>query len=66
MQRQTVDMSNEVLNGEALVLSEQEMRALGYRAVDMVVDHLTQLADHRVSRGSSRAELEPRPGAKAP
>ena len=43
-----------------LELSPDEMRALGYRAVDMMVDHLAALADEPVFGTAARAEMEAR------
>jgi len=36
------------------------MRALGYRVVDLIVEHLTTLRDQPAGRETRRAELEPR------
>jgi glutamate/tyrosine decarboxylase-like PLP-dependent enzyme len=38
--------------------SAEEMRAFGYRIIDMIVEHITALPDERVACGASRAELE--------
>jgi glutamate/tyrosine decarboxylase-like PLP-dependent enzyme len=43
-----------------LQLPPEEMRALGYRVVDLLVDHFSGLAELPVSGGASRAELEAR------
>jgi glutamate/tyrosine decarboxylase-like PLP-dependent enzyme len=43
-----------------LELSPDEMRALGYRAVDMMVDHLSAIADQPVFGTAARAEMEAR------
>ena len=49
-----------------LSLSREEMKALGYRAVDMLVDHLSSLPDQRVSHRKSRQELEALLGEQLP
>lgn len=41
-----------------LSLSKDEMRKLGYKAVDMLVDHLSSLPEKKVSNKRSRKELE--------
>lgn len=46
--------------GEELSLSPEQMRELGYRAVDMVVEHFATLAERPVSRTAARADLEAR------
>jgi aromatic-L-amino-acid decarboxylase len=43
----------------ALRLSPDEMRTLGYRAVDLVVEHLETLPTRSVGGPTPRAELEP-------
>ncbi|HEY7769311.1 pyridoxal phosphate-dependent decarboxylase family protein [Longimicrobium sp.] len=43
-----------------LELSPDEMRALGYRAVDMMVSHLAALPDEPVFGTAARAEMEAR------
>ena len=43
-----------------LQLPADEMRALGYRVVDLLVEHFTGLADLPVSGGAGREELERR------
>jgi glutamate/tyrosine decarboxylase-like PLP-dependent enzyme len=43
---------------EELRLSSEEMRALGYRAVDLIVEHFETLPDKTVTRRSDRASLE--------
>lgn len=43
-----------------LQLPPDEMRAFGYRVVDLLVEHFTSLADLPVSGGASRDELERR------
>ncbi len=43
-----------------LTLSPDEMRALGYRVVDRVVEHLTTLGDQPAIQRSTRAETESR------
>jgi aromatic-L-amino-acid/L-tryptophan decarboxylase len=43
-----------------LALSRDQMRELGYRAVDMVVEHFETLAERPVSRTATRASLEAR------
>jgi glutamate/tyrosine decarboxylase-like PLP-dependent enzyme len=45
---------------EKLSLSREQMKELGYRAVDMVVEHVETLAERPVSRTATRAELEAR------
>ncbi|HRC85201.1 MAG TPA: aminotransferase class I/II-fold pyridoxal phosphate-dependent enzyme [Thermoanaerobaculia bacterium] len=52
-------MSRLPLN-QALELPPEQMRELGYRVVDLLVDHFTTLPDQRVVRLPSRAELERR------
>lgn len=42
----------------SLELSREEMRDLGYRVVDLLVEHLAGLRDRSVSGGGSRQELE--------
>lgn len=39
-------------------LSSDEMRALGYRVVDMLIEHRERLADEPVMKARSRSELE--------
>jgi glutamate/tyrosine decarboxylase-like PLP-dependent enzyme len=41
-----------------LELSREEMKDLGYRVVDLLVEHLAGLRDRSVSGGGSRQELE--------
>lgn len=41
-----------------LELSREEMKDLGYRVVDLLVEHFAGLPDQAVSGGGSRAELE--------
>jgi aromatic-L-amino-acid/L-tryptophan decarboxylase len=43
---------------EPLSLSADEMRALGYRVVDALVEHFAGLRDERVLRTARRAEME--------
>jgi aromatic-L-amino-acid decarboxylase len=43
-----------------LQLPPDEMRALGYRVVDLLVDHFTALPDLPVSGGAERGEMEAR------
>lgn len=45
---------------ERLELPPEEMRALGYRFVDLVVEHFAGLPDQPTSSKSSRADLEAR------
>ncbi len=45
---------------QPLTLSPDEMRALGYRVVDMLVEHLEALPNKPVTRKSSRATTEAR------
>ncbi len=42
----------------ALVLTGEEMRALGYRVVDILIEHFEQLRDLSVTRKSDRSTLE--------
>jgi glutamate/tyrosine decarboxylase-like PLP-dependent enzyme len=48
----------------SLELSPSQMRAMGYRAVDLIVDHLAKLRDSRVSVQRPRAELDARFGSE--
>ncbi len=41
-----------------LLLTPEEMRSLGYRTVDAIVDHLAGLRQKPVSGGATRAELD--------
>lgn len=43
---------------DTLELSREEMRALGYRVVDVLVEHFATLAEQPVKGWGSRAELE--------
>jgi aromatic-L-amino-acid/L-tryptophan decarboxylase len=43
-----------------LTLSPDEMRAMGYRVVDLIVEHFAQGRDEPVTGGATRAELERR------
>ncbi|HSR31374.1 MAG TPA: aminotransferase class V-fold PLP-dependent enzyme, partial [Anaerolineae bacterium] len=43
---------------ERLELSREEMRTLGYRVIDMLVEHSCQLSQKPVTRKASRQELE--------
>src|SRR5689334_11820571 len=43
-----------------LQLTRDEMRQLGYRVVDQLVEHFATLTDKAVMRVTPRAELEPR------
>lgn len=45
-------------NAEELTLSPEEMRALGYAVIDLIVDHLLALPGKPASRTASRQELE--------
>jgi glutamate/tyrosine decarboxylase-like PLP-dependent enzyme len=45
---------------ERLSLSTEEMRALGYRVVDMLVEHFEALPQKPVTRKASRQEMEAR------
>ena len=47
-------------DNESLTLSREEMRALGYRVVDILVEHLAELPDKPVTRKAGRAGLEAR------
>ncbi len=51
------DRTSDISAG-ALSLSEDEMRALGYRVVDLVVDHLARIREEPAARRGSRADLE--------
>ncbi|HET9332841.1 MAG TPA: aminotransferase class V-fold PLP-dependent enzyme [Gemmatimonadota bacterium] len=42
----------------SLSLPEERMRELGYRVVDLVVDHFARLADEPAARRGSRSDLE--------
>ncbi len=50
-------MSN-ILPDATLGLSGDEMRALGYRAIDILVEHFEQLRDKSVTRKADRPTLE--------
>jgi aromatic-L-amino-acid/L-tryptophan decarboxylase len=50
-------MSN-ILPEATLELSGEEMRTLGYRVVDILVEHFEQLRDKPVTRKSDRLTLE--------
>lgn len=41
-----------------LTLSPEQMRTLGYRTIDLLVEHLTTLPDQRVTNVPSRAAME--------
>jgi aromatic-L-amino-acid/L-tryptophan decarboxylase len=41
-----------------LSLTPEQMKSLGYRTVDIIVDHLTSLKQKPVSGGTTRAELD--------
>ncbi|MDQ3010007.1 MAG: aminotransferase class I/II-fold pyridoxal phosphate-dependent enzyme [Acidobacteriota bacterium] len=47
-------------DNQKLQLSTDQMRDLGYRVVDQLVEHFATLADKPVMRIASRTELEPR------
>jgi aromatic-L-amino-acid decarboxylase len=47
-------------NQKPLKLSREEMRSMGYRVVDMLVEHLDKLPDKPLTRRSDRASLEAR------
>jgi aromatic-L-amino-acid/L-tryptophan decarboxylase len=49
-----------------LTLSSEEMRTMGYRVVDMIVEHLDALPDKPLTRRSDRATLEARLGVPPP
>jgi aromatic-L-amino-acid/L-tryptophan decarboxylase len=51
---------------EALELSSDEMRRLGYRVVDMIVEHVESLGDRPVSTVASRAGLDAAIGRAIP
>ena len=40
-----------------LKLSKEEMRSLGYKVIDMLVDHAEEVADKPVSHGKTPEEL---------
>ena len=42
---------------QPLTLSAEEMRAMGYRVVDMIVDHLEALPGKALTRRADRARL---------
>ena len=46
------------MDATTLDLSREEMKDLGYRVVDLLVEHLAGLPDRSVSGGGSREELE--------
>ena len=48
------------LPNHQLQLSPEEMRAIGYRVIDQLVDHFAELPDKSVTRIASRAEMESR------
>jgi aromatic-L-amino-acid decarboxylase len=58
--------ANDASPDPRLQLSPEEMRALGYRVVDMIVDHVAALAEKPVKGGASRAEMEARLRETAP
>ncbi|MGH8659912.1 MAG: decarboxylase, partial [Gammaproteobacteria bacterium] len=43
-----------------LEMSPEEMRSLGYRVVEMIIEHFEQLRDKPVTRVSDRQRLEQR------
>jgi uncharacterized protein with von Willebrand factor type A (vWA) domain len=43
-----------------LQLSREQMKTLGYRVIDQIVDHYTSLPGKRVTRIASRSDLEER------
>jgi aromatic-L-amino-acid decarboxylase len=43
---------------DTLTMTEDEMRDLGYRVIDMLVDHWTALADKKVANTANRQEME--------
>ena len=47
-------------HNDKLDLSREEMRALGYRVVDVLVEHFEKLPDKPVTRKANRATLEAR------
>ncbi len=47
------------MNKDTLELSSEEMRALGYRVVDMLTDHFAGLSDKRVGSKGDPAVLRP-------
>jgi aromatic-L-amino-acid decarboxylase len=52
-------MSN-IQPGDRLELSVEEMRALGYKVVDILIEHFEHLGDKPVTRRSDRPTLEKR------
>jgi hypothetical protein len=48
------------LSDDVLQLSPEEMRALGYRVIDIVVEHFENLRDKPVTRIADRSTLEGR------
>jgi aromatic-L-amino-acid decarboxylase len=53
-------------NRDQLSLSPDEMRDLGFRVVNMFVDHLEKLPEKRVTRKGKRPDLEERLGEPLP
>jgi aromatic-L-amino-acid decarboxylase len=49
-----------MVNQESLTLSPEEMRTLGYRVVDMLVQHMSELHEMPVTDTAGRATLEAR------
>jgi hypothetical protein len=47
-------------NRDPLTLSRDDMRALGYRVIDMLVEHFETLPEKRVTRKADRASMEAR------
>lgn len=46
------------MDRDALQLSREEMRTLGYRVVDLLVDHFTGAGEEETGRSPGRSELE--------
>jgi glutamate/tyrosine decarboxylase-like PLP-dependent enzyme len=51
---------SEIPNSNKLQLSSDQMRELGYRVIDQLVEHFAQLPHKRVTQIGARAELEAR------
>lgn len=61
MDKQHSHSSNEELHTlSPLTLSPEEMRAMGYRVVDMLIEHFEQVREQPVTRKASRPALEAR------
>lgn len=53
-------------SAQLLELEPEAMRRLGYRAVDMIVDHYQRLPDKSATNHAKRVDLESRIGGDAP